>query len=314
MKNVVYKAYGKINLTLDVLGKRPDGYHEVRTILQGISLHDLVEIGLAEGDGGQQENIRLSSNLPQLSTGADNLAYRAAELLREDFPWLPCLKIHLTKRIPLAAGLAGGSTDAAAVLLGINHLAGLGLSRTALRNYAARLGSDVPFCLEPLTAIGEGRGELLRECQSPPEIWLTLAKPPFEVAAKAAYQSLAKVKIKKRPNTDKVLEGLEKKDLNLIYANMGNVLEEATFFLFPQLTDWKREMEELGAVKVMMSGSGPTLLAFFDEREGAEKLAALLHKPDWDIAVARTTNPRDLVERVVCDERETLGNRGAGQI
>ncbi len=302
MKKIVYKAYGKINLTLDVLGKRPDGYHEVRTILQGISLHDLVELEITEGDGEQRPNIRLSSNLPQLSTGADNLAYRAAELLMGDFPHLSGLKIHLTKRIPLAAGLAGGSTDAAATLLGINQLAGLGLSLADLRNYAARLGSDVPFCLEPLTAIGEGRGELIRECVAAPELWLTLAKPPFSVSAQAAYQSLAKVKITGRPQTEKVLEGLQKKDLNLIYANMGNVLEDATFFLFPQLTDWKKEMEELGAAKVMMSGSGPTLLAFFGEREGAEKLAALLHKPDWDIAVARTTNHQDLVERVIYDE------------
>ncbi|MGI6605631.1 MAG: 4-(cytidine 5'-diphospho)-2-C-methyl-D-erythritol kinase [Peptococcia bacterium] len=298
MKKVVCKAYGKVNLTLDVLGKRPDGYHEVLTVLQGISLHDLVslEIGGSHEKGGQ--GIQLTCDIPQLSTGPENLAYRAAELLREDFPQLGGIKIHLTKRIPLAAGLAGGSADAAAVLLGLNSLAGLGLSLADLRRYAARLGSDVPFCLEPLTAIGKGRGERITECAQAPEIWLTLAKPPFNVATKDAYENLHKVTITNRPHTEKVLEGLDRQDEDLMYAHMGNVLEEATFDMYPELREWKKEMEELGAAKVLMSGSGPTLIGFFPTQEEAQKFAVSFHKPQWEIAVARTITRDDLAERV----------------
>lgn len=298
MKKIVCKAYGKVNLTLDVLGRRSDGYHEVLTILQGISLHDLVSLEIGESHENSGQDIQLTCNIPQLSTGPENLAYRAAEMLREDFPQLGRIKIHLTKRIPLAAGLAGGSADAAAVLLGLNSLAGLGLSMADLRTYAARLGSDVPFCLEPLTAIGQGRGEQIRECAPAPELWLTLAKPPFSVAAKDAYENLHKVTITNRPQTEKVLEGLNRQDEDLMYAHMGNVLEDATFFLHPELREWKREMEELGAAKVLMSGSGPTLIGFFPTREEAQRLAVSLNKPEWDIAVARTITRDDLAERV----------------
>ncbi len=293
MRKIVCKAYGKINLTLDVLGKRADGYHEVLTILQGISLCDQVEI--AKGEKG----IKLSCNFPQLGTGTDNLAYRAAQLLREDYPQISGLKLHLTKEIPLAAGLAGGSTDAAAVLWGINQLYELQLSLEQLGQYGARLGSDVPFCLEPLTAIGEGRGELIRKCAPAPEIWLVWVKPPFSVTAKEAYQQLAQVKIESRPQTEMVLRGLQEQNKKLIFANIGNVLEYATFALYPQLISWKKEMEELGAEKVMMSGSGPTLLAFFNQKEAAQKLASSYNKPGWNMAVARTTNGEDIEGRVV---------------
>ncbi len=299
MKKISCKAFGKINLTLDVLGKRADGYHEVRTIYQGISLFDLVEIEKIEKRSGKEREITLTCNRPELSTGADNLAYRAARLLQEDFPRLSGFKIHLTKRIPLAAGLAGGSADAAAVLLGINELEGLGLSPAELRNYGALLGSDVPFCLEPLTALGEGRGELLQACAEAPEMWLTLFKPPFSVSTKEVYENLTRVNTIKRPDTEKVLAGLEKQDQELILAHLANVLEESTFNLFPQLGKWKTELEELGACKVMMAGSGPTLLAFAANRQEAEQLAASFSKQDWEVVVVRTTNREDLAGRMV---------------
>jgi 4-diphosphocytidyl-2-C-methyl-D-erythritol kinase len=293
MRKVQLKAYGKINITLDILGKRPDGYHELQTVFQGISLYD--DVIIEKGENG----ISLTCDLPELSTGPENLAYKAATVIMKDFPDIQGVKIHLTKKIPLAAGLAGGSTDAAAVLVGINELYDLHLSYEQLITYGGRLGSDVPFCLFPLTAVGEGRGEILKECSPCPELWLVMAKPPFSVSTKDVYQNLSRVTINKRPEIEKVLQGLKEKNIDLIYQYMSNVLEFSTFQLHPQLKEWVKEIEDLGAEKVMMSGSGPSLLAFTLNKDNAEKLRSSLKLPGWNIEIVRTTNINDLKERMV---------------
>jgi len=297
MRRIICKAYGKINLTLDVLGKRADGYHEILTLFQGISLYD--EVCLEKEDA---EGILLTCDSPALSTGPENLAYQAVQLLKERFSQISGVKIHLTKRIPLAAGLAGGSADAAAVLAGLNRLYQLDLSREELGHYGARLGSDVTFCLEPLTAIGRGRGERLSPCCPCPEMWLVLLKPPFSVSTKEVYTHLAQVKIAQRPELSKVLQGLRAGNKQLIYSYLGNVLEYSTFALYPQLKIWAQEIAELGAEKVMMSGSGPSLLAFMNTKREAEQLASSFHKPDWQVGVVRTINSEDLRGRMMMDE------------
>lgn len=289
MSKILIKAYAKINLTLDVLGKRADGYHEIRTIFQGISLHDQVYIEKGE------KGIELSCSIPELGTGAENLAYKAAQSLIEEFPQIFGIKIHLDKKIPLAAGLAGGSTDAAAVLVGINQLYKLGLSLAQLRQYGAKLGSDVPFCLYPLTAIGEGRGEILHQCPSCPELWLVVAKPPFSVSTKDVYQHISWADLATRPEIAKVIQGMEEKDKELIYEHIANTMEYSTFDLYPQLEGWKKEIEQLGAKKVIMSGSGPSLLAFTENKQAAEKLASSINKPGWSVEVASTVN-HELIE------------------
>jgi 4-diphosphocytidyl-2-C-methyl-D-erythritol kinase len=297
MRKIICKAYGKINLTLDVLGKRVDGYHEIFTLFQGISLYD--DVYLAKGD---EEGIFLTCNLSELSMGPENLAYRAAQLLKEKFPQISGLKIHLTKRIPLAAGLAGGSTDAAAVLWGVNHLYNLHLSPEELGELGARLGSDVPFCLYPLTAIGTGRGEKLKACYPCPELWLVLLKPPFNVSTQEVYAYLAQVKIVKRPQLYNALQGLQAKNNKQIFSHLGNVLEYSTFALYPQLKVWAQEIAELGARKVIMSGSGPSLLAFVENRKEAVQLATSFNKPGWKVEVVRTINREDLRGRMIVDE------------
>lgn len=296
MQMVSVKGYAKINLTLDVLGKRDDGYHEVAMLMQGIDLYDVVILEK------RRAGISLESNWQELSSGSDNLAYQAAVLLQKDFPAIDGVHIKLKKRIPLAAGLAGGSTNAAAVLLGLNYLYDLGLSLDRLRAYGARLGSDVPFCLHPLTALATGRGEMIRELPSCPPLWLVLVKPPFGVSTKEVYGHLKKVVIKERPSLTGALQALNTGDLTLLYQSMANVLEHATFDLYPELRQGLEELKKAGAKKAMMSGSGPTLIAFVENEARAEELASSWPKSDWRVVVTRSLEPRDLDRRMVVDE------------
>ena len=296
MQKVSVKGYAKINLTLDVLGKRDDGYHEVAMLMQGIDLYDVVTLE-KRGAG-----ISLESNWQELSSGSDNLAYQAAALLQKDFPVIDGIHINLKKRIPLAAGLAGGSSNAAAVLLGLNYLYDLGLSLNKLRAYGASLGSDVPFCLHPLTALATGRGEMISELPPCPPLWLVLVKPPFGVSTKEVYGHLEEVIIKKRPSLAGALKALKTGDLALLYNSMANVLEYATFDLYPELRQGLEKLIKAGAKKAMMSGSGPTLIAFVENKSRAEELASSWPKSDWRVEVTRSLGPGDLDRRVVVDE------------
>jgi 4-diphosphocytidyl-2-C-methyl-D-erythritol kinase len=296
MQQVSVKGYAKINLTLDVLGKRDDGYHEVAMIMQGINLYDVVTLEK------RKAGIMLDSNLLELSSGPDNLAYQAAALLQKDFPVIEGIHIKLSKKIPLAAGLAGGSTDAAAVLLGLNLLYKLGLSLDQLRTYGSCLGSDIPFCLHPLTALATGRGEMIKELPPCPPLWLVLVKPPFGVSTKEVYGHLKEVIIKERPSLERALEALETGDLGLLYHSMANVLEYATFDLYPELQHGVEKLRNAGAKKAMMSGSGPTLIAFVENETKAKELASSWTKSDWQVVVTRSLGPRDLDRRIVVDE------------
>lgn len=293
MERLIIKAFAKINLALDVLGKRKDGYHGVEMVMQGIDLYDLVELEKAK------DGISLTCSIQDLETDSRNLAYRAAELLINNYKQVSAVKIHLNKRIPLAAGLAGGSSDAAAVLLGMNELFGIGLTLNKMEELAAELGSDVPFCLKPLTAIAQGRGELVKEITACPRLWLALLKPNFGVSTREVYEHLHNITIKKRPDIKEVLRAIENQHAQDLISAAENVLEYATFDLYPQLNEYKQELISAGAQRVMMSGSGPTLIAFSQNELSARRIMDMLNKTNRKIFICRTLEQKDFDTRVI---------------
>ena len=300
MGSITVKAYAKINLALDVLGIRGDNFHEVEMVMQGINLYDELELEVTSGSG-----IQLDCPYPDTGPLTENLAYRAAKLLQGKYGLTQGIHITLRKNIPVAAGLAGGSADGAAVLLGLNVLLALGLSPKSLQELASQLGSDVPFCLWPFTAIARGRGELISEVPCPPTLWMVLCKPPYGVSTARVYQNLQKVSVTRRPDISSLLTALAEKDIEQAYDKMVNVLEYSTFALHPDLYEQAQEIAKIGARRVIMAGSGPTLVAFTQGEAEALALAKSLQKPGWSIIVARTLGIGDL------REREELYGRGA---
>ncbi|MGI9952559.1 4-(cytidine 5'-diphospho)-2-C-methyl-D-erythritol kinase [Moorellaceae bacterium AZ2] len=274
MQGIELQAYAKVNLTLEVKGLRPDGYHEISTIFQSIDLHDTVF--LAPGEGIELEVRGLAA-----PRGADNLACRAAFLLKGKYPF-PGVKIILKKRIPLAAGLAGGSADAAAVLVGLNYLWGLGLTPGALAGIGAELGADVPFCVLGGTALGRGRGEQLTLLPPPPRLWLVLVKPPFGVSTAAVYRGwdagLASGWEGDLPREEEALVALHRRDREALVSSLGNFLEGVTFRLYPEVAAIKGRLISLGAEKAVLCGSGPTVFGVAPTREDAERIAAALRQ------------------------------------
>ncbi|BBB90308.1 MAG TPA: 4-(cytidine 5'-diphospho)-2-C-methyl-D-erythritol kinase [Methylomusa anaerophila] len=260
------KAYAKINLALDVLHKRSDGYHEVAMIMQAIDLADTVTLS------DRAEAISVSVNIPVPGLPADqsNLAYRAAALIREECQVSRGVHIALEKRIPMAAGLAGGSADAAAVLRGLNSLWGLGLSLAELSHFGARLGSDVPFCLYGGTMLATGRGERLTPLPAMPESFVVLAKPPVAVSTAWAYGQYRAESIPARPDINAMRARLAAKDLKGIAALVGNVLESVTIPSYPEIAVLKEYMLQYGALTALMSGSGPTVFALAADAGQAE--------------------------------------------
>ena len=265
MSELKLKARAKINLSLDVLGKREDGYHELRMVMQTIGLCDEVVLSQAETDG-----VFVSTNRPELPTDERNLVYRAARLLREEFRLPGGIRIHLEKQIPMAAGLAGGSTDAAAVLKGINELYGLDLSAEALCQRGVKLGADIPYCIMGGTALAEGIGERLTRLPKAPQCSVLLAKPRIDVSTAFVYGHLRADEIQVHPDIDGQIASICNGDFSGMIEKMGNVLETVTIPAYPVVREIKEEMLELGAAGAMMSGSGPTVFGLFDNREKAE--------------------------------------------
>ncbi len=284
MKKLEIKARAKINLTLDILAKRPDGYHELETIMQTIELHDVLVIEET------RRGITVTTNHPLLSDAKSNVAYRAVGLLMNTFKINKGVKIQICKNIPVAAGLAGGSTDAAAVLRGLNHLWDLGISKEELANKASLLGSDVPFCIRGGTALAKGRGEILSTLPDIPEIWLILAKPPIEVSTAEIYQNYDSEKVDRRPKTKAMMAAIQTGNVNAIIKNLENVLESVTLRRYPVVLQLKQVMEKCGVCRALMSGSGPTVFGIADSRAEAERIAIRLRNklPDTFITVSRT--------------------------
>ena len=268
MDKIQLKALAKINLGLDVLRRREDGYHEVKMIMQTIGLHDDLEIRKTKTPG-----IQVKTNLYYLPTNENNLVYKAAKLLMDEFQIQDGVSIQLKKRIPVAAGMAGGSSDGAAVLWGINQMYGLGLSMQALMERGVRLGADVPYCIQRGTALAEGIGEKLSVLPSMPKCTILLAKPGISVSTKFVYENLHAndLKPEQHPDVDSMIEAMRQKDLGLLCSRMGNVLETVTIPAYPVINEIKRTMMDNGAIGSMMSGSGPTVFGIFDSPAAAKQ-------------------------------------------
>ena len=261
------KAPAKINLALEVAGKRPDGYHEVAMIMQSVSLHDTLILSLQESD------ITLMCDRPELPCDHSNLAYRAAELLRREVGVARGVKIELNKRIPLAAGLAGGSTDAAAVLKGLNRLWGLALSPVELEQLAARLGSDVPFCLWGGTSLATGRGEMLTPLPDFTGHGVVLVNPPLQVSTAWVYGNYRGAAGNHRRDISSLRRSIEQQDFAAVADTLFNDLETVTVPAYPQVAEIKDQLLQAGAAGVLMSGSGPTVFALTPDFASAAELA-----------------------------------------
>lgn len=273
-------AYAKINLGLNILGKRADGYHEVAMVMQSVGLSDTITI--SEG-----KVIEISTNIAGLSCGPDNLAYKAAALLAGRAGLEPNVHIDLEKRIFMAAGLAGGSSDAAAVLRGLNRYWGLGLTNEELRQEAAKLGSDIPFCIEGGTALALGRGEIIEPLEDLPETIVVLAKPRgIEVSTAWVYKNYNEGRVIRVPKIRRMAEHIAE-GAPVLVPYMANVLETVTIPEYPVLASLKAAMVGAGAYYAMMSGSGPTVFAFVDSQDTARQVLAAL--ADFDVETALTT-------------------------
>lgn len=267
------RAFAKINLGLDILRKREDGYHEVRMIMQTIQMYDVLEMKKVKKPG-----ISLSVNYPYIPSDERNLVYKAAKLLMDEFQVKEGVDISLEKFIPVAAGMAGGSSDAAAAMVGINHLFKLGLSEKDLMDRAVNIGADVPYCIMRGTALAEGIGEKLTRIAQVPDCYVLIGKPGIGVSTKTAYESLQLDKIQSHPDIDGMIRDIENGNLLAMTDKMGNVFESGIIGKYPVIGEIKDLMEANGALKAMMSGSGPTVFGIFDDREKMEAAAAVLRQ------------------------------------
>lgn len=268
MDKLELKALGKINLGLDVLGKRENGYHDVRMVMQTVYLYDQIWMAKTKEPG-----IRLHTNLFYLPVNENNLAYRAADLLIKEFGIQEGVKIVLDKHIPVAAGMAGGSSNAAAVLFGMNRMFSLGLSQKDLMERGVSLGADVPYCIMRGTVLAEGIGEKLTPLPPMPKCFVLLAKPSISVSTKMVYEKLDSREIAVHPDIDGIIAGLKGRDLLAVSACMGNVLEKVTAEAYPVIDEIKETMKKQGALNALMSGSGPTVFGLFDDKKKAKKAA-----------------------------------------
>lgn len=271
------KAYGKINLGLDVVRKREDGYHEVRMIMQTVNLYDKIVM-----DKTSEPGIRTETNLPYVPDGEGNLAYRAAKLLIDEFDIQEGVTIRIKKCIPVAAGMAGGSTDAAAVLVGMNRMFGLGLSKRELMKRGVKLGADIPYCIMRGTALSEGIGEILTELPPAPQCYIVLAKPQVSVSTKAVYGKLRANELtpEQHPDIDGMRDAIENGDLDGVIERLGNVLELVTIPDHPEIGTIKEIMMAEGAAGALMSGSGPTVFGIFKDEDAAKRAYDVLKKAD----------------------------------
>jgi len=265
MEKCVKKAYAKINLGLDVIDRLPNGYHEVKMVMQTVGIYDVLTLEKIP------EGIIVTTDNGELPTDENNLIYKSAKLMKEKYSIQEGVRIHLEKNIPIAAGMAGGSTDAAATFIGMNELFDIGATEEELRELGVKVGADVPYCIMGGTALAEGIGEVLSPLPAPKDCFLLIAKPDINVSTKYVYEHLDAEGVEIHPDIDGMIEALEQGSLEGIVKRLGNVLENVTVKKYPVIQEIKENMLENGALGSLMSGSGPTVFGMFDKKETAEK-------------------------------------------
>lgn len=291
-KSVSCRTYAKINLSLDVTGVRDDGYHEVRMVMQGIDLYDEMRVRILPSE---ERRITLKTDKYFVPVDERNTAYKAVQLIVEEFSPEPAeIRIDIKKNIPVAAGLAGGSSNAAGVIMALNHMLELGMDIKQMRALGQRIGADVPFSIMIMAemekqfdvsggatcALAEGTGELLTPLTHG-SFWVTLAKPPVAVSTRSVYKWLDELHDYTHPDTEAVIEGTRAGDIKMISRGMGNVLEAVTLKRFPEVAGLKEGLricaEKISPeAPVMMSGSGPTVYVLFDTKDSAEEARSML--------------------------------------
>lgn len=282
------KAYAKINLGLDVVGRLPNGYHEVRMVMQTVGIYDVLTFEKAE------EGIVITTDSGELPTGRDNLIYKAVKLMFDKYGITRGVRIHLQKNIPIAAGMAGGSTDAAAAMKGINELFELGCSIETLMELGVRIGADVPYCIMGGTALAEGIGERLTALAPAPECWLLIAKPDINVSTKYVYEHLDADDSYEHPDIDGMVKAIAEGSLEGVLKRLGNVLESVTAAAYPVIDIIKRRMIELGAAGSLMSGSGPSVFGIFTDKKRAQEAFEQLKKEQ----IARQVFVTEMIKEV----------------
>ena len=263
-------AYAKVNLGLDVVHRLENGYHEVKMVMQTVGICDTLTLKK------EAEGIKITTDSGEIPANEDNLVYKAAKLLMDKYDIGEGVSIHLEKRIPVAAGMAVGSTDAAAVLKGMNALFSMGLSEEQLKEEGVKLGADIPYCIMGGTALAEGIGEKLTRLPDTPDAFLLVAKPDINVSTKYVYENLQLDKIEKHPDIDGMVESIQAGNLQGVIDRMDNVLQTVTEEKYTVIGELKRFMEANGALKALMSGSGPTVFGIYEDRQKAEAAAEAL--------------------------------------
>lgn len=272
MTEYTLKAYAKINLGLDVTGKLPNGYHEVKMIMQSVGIYD--ELTLTKTDSG----ITIATDESELPTNEDNLIYRAAKLMFDTYSITGGVHIQLSKNIPIAAGMAGGSTDAAATMKGINRLYQLNIPTQELMRISVSIGADVPYCILGGTALAEGIGEILTPLAPAPSCHLLVAKPDINVSTKFVYEHLDASVTLSHPDINGIVDAINMGSLQGIIERLGNVLETVTVEAYPIISDLKKQMLELGAAGSLMSGSGPTVFGIYTDEKSVQNAYEQIRK------------------------------------
>lgn len=272
MDQCVRKAYAKINLGLDVIGRLENGYHVVKMVMQTVGIYDVLTLKKIPS------GIVVTTDNGELPTDDNNLIYKAARLMREAYGITEGVSIHLEKNIPIAAGMAGGSTDAAGTFLGMNQLFEIGATIQELQELGVKVGADVPYCIMGGTALAEGIGEILSPLPAPPQCHLVVAKPDINVSTKYVYEHLDAEGVETHPDIDGMIDALEEGDLQGIVSRLGNVLESVTVKKHAIINTLKRCMLESGAIGSLMSGSGPTVFGIFTDVQKAQKAKEEIEK------------------------------------
>lgn len=277
MKTIQQKAFAKVNLGLDIISRRPDGYHEVSMVMHSINLYD--ELIIKKTEDGKRY---YSTDASELKMDDSNLVCKAAELFCATYGIEDGFSIELKKTIPMAAGLAGGSSDAAAVLRGLNELFGIGVSIEELKRLGKKIGADVPYCVMGNTALAEGIGEILTQLPAPPECGYLIVKPNVDVSTKWAYEQIDSAKDLNHPDIQGLVDALKENNQDKMTSKMGNIFESVIEAKYPIIKEIKSMMEENGAKKALMSGSGPTVFGIFNDKVAmelaAEKIKYLEHE------------------------------------